>query len=54
MEYWGETKQNDGSILKEKLVFHSLANGQVRQVWEQSKDQGKTWNVVFDGVYSKK
>ena len=54
MEYWGETKQNDGSVLKEKLVFHSLPNGQVRQVWEQSKDQGKTWNVVFDGVYSKK
>jgi len=23
----------------------------VRQVWEQSKDEGKSWKVVFDGTY---
>jgi hypothetical protein len=27
--------------------------GGLRQVWNQSKDDGKTWTVVFDGVYKK-
>jgi len=26
----------------------------VRQLWESSADSGKTWQVVFDGIYSKK
>lgn len=30
------------------------AGGGLRQVWEQSKDGGKTWAVVFDGRYSKR
>jgi hypothetical protein len=29
-------------------------DGTVRQVWEKSKDDGQTWNAVFDGVYTKK
>lgn len=26
-------------------------DGSVRQVWEQTSDDGETWNVVFDGKY---
>jgi hypothetical protein len=26
----------------------------VRQLWEQSTDDGKTWNTVFDGHYRRK
>lgn len=29
-------------------------DGSVRQYWEQSTDDGETWNVVFDGLYTKK
>jgi hypothetical protein len=25
----------------------------VRQLWESSKDDGKTWAVSFDGLYRK-
>jgi hypothetical protein len=25
----------------------------VRQLWESSTDGGRTWNVVFDGWYSR-
>ncbi len=28
--------------------------GQVRQLWEQSTDGGKTWTVAFDGLYTRK
>ena len=33
-----------------RITWSRLDGGRVRQVWEQSKD-GKTWTVVFDGVY---
>ena len=44
---------------KEKLLFemsytHDPEAGTVRQVWKTSADEGKSWNVMFDGVYRKK
>ncbi|WP_425408061.1 tetratricopeptide repeat protein [Hyphococcus sp.] len=29
-------------------------DGSVRQLWEQSTDGGASWNVVFDGTYTRK
>lgn len=37
-----------------KLTFWNNADGTVRQLWEQSLDEGKTWTVLFDGLYRKK
>jgi hypothetical protein len=35
----------------DRITWTALAQGQVRQLWEQSGDGGKTWKVVFDGRY---
>ena len=37
-----------------RITWTPLDGGGVRQVWEQSKDGGKTWATVFDGRYSRK
>ena len=37
-----------------RITWTPLEGGAVRQLWEQSKDGGKTWAVVFDGKYTKK
>src|SRR5215831_18507275 len=50
----GETPQPDGSKVIEHLTFFKLPDGRVRQLWEQSNDNGKTWTVAFDGNYVRK
>jgi hypothetical protein len=35
----------------ERITWTPNADGSVRQLWETSKDDGKTWAVSFDGVY---
>lgn len=37
-----------------RLTFTPLPDGKVRQLWEQSSDGGKTWQVAFDGLYTRK
>lgn len=54
LRYEGVTPQKDGSTVLERLTFFKLSANQVRQLWEQSKDQGKTWAIVFDGNYVRK
>jgi hypothetical protein len=39
---------------RERISWTPQAGGRVRQLWETSADSGKTWQVVFDGIYSKK
>ena len=36
-----------------KITWTPNNNGTVRQHWQVSKDQGETWNTVFDGLYKK-
>lgn len=54
MHFTGETVQSDGSKILQKLTFFKFDNGNVRQFWEQSNDNGKTWTVAFDGLYVRK
>lgn len=50
----GESTQQGKKVL-DRITWHNqAAEGTVRQVWEKSEDDGKTWNVVFDGLYKKK
>jgi hypothetical protein len=35
----------------ERISWTPLADGNVRQHWEQSTDDGATWITVFDGLY---
>lgn len=54
LNYTGEGYGQGGVKLKYKLTFHHLADDHVRQVWEQSSDDGATWATIFDGHYRKK
>lgn len=38
----------------QRITWSPQSDGSVRQVWESSKDGGKTWNTAFDGKYLKK
>ena len=44
----------DGTPQQQRLTFFRNADGTVRQLWETSKNQGRTWSVAFDGLYVKK
>ncbi|MBT8239359.1 MAG: hypothetical protein HKP24_03060 [Croceitalea sp.] len=37
-----------------KIVWQRLSEERVRQTWSISKDQGITWQVIFDGEYRPK
>jgi tetratricopeptide (TPR) repeat protein len=53
MYYTGMNPNAAGQKVHDRLTFFKLANGHVRQLWEQSPD-GKEWTVIFDGEYSPK
>ena len=38
----------------QRITWTPQSDGRVRQLWESSSDSGKTWSVVFDGIYSKR
>ncbi|MEQ9405798.1 MAG: tetratricopeptide repeat protein [Cyclobacteriaceae bacterium] len=43
-----------GNITLSRLTFTLLDDGTVRQLFESSSDDGKTWTNAFDGIYKKK
>ena len=40
-----------GATIQHRISFTPNADGSVRQLWESSRDEGKTWTVSFDGKY---
>ena len=44
-------KQNQ--IIINKITWTPLEDGTVRQLWEATRDGGKQWQIIFDGIYSK-
>jgi len=36
-----------------KITWTPLEDGRVRQHWEVSKDEGKSWSTAFDGYYQR-
>jgi tetratricopeptide (TPR) repeat protein len=42
-----------GQISLSRLTFSRNADGSVRQLFESSTDDGKTWSSAFDGLYKK-
>lgn len=50
----GRTRQPDGTEVWERVTWSKQPDGSVRQLWEQSRDGGKTWSVAFDGRYVKR
>ena len=50
----GRTNARDKAVILQRVTWTPREDGRVRQLWEQSKDGGKSWDVAFDGIYSKK
>ncbi len=42
-----------GEMQTDKITWIPKADGTVEQIWEKSLDNGKTWTVVFHGIYTK-
>ena len=43
-----------GRHLMERITWTPNADGTVRQFWQQSTDDGKTWQTAFDGRYRRR
>ena len=50
----GEVRAPNGSTSLSRISWTLMPDGRVRQVWSNSTDGGKTWQVAFDGWYRKK
>lgn len=53
MRLTGENIRNGKKTLQ-RISFFPLEKDRVRQLWEQSQDDGKTWTAAFDGLYIRK
>jgi hypothetical protein len=49
----GTTTGPRGTMMH-RITWTPMEDGRVRQYWESSTDGGATWNVAFDGYYSRK
>ncbi|MEO8129293.1 MAG: hypothetical protein ABJF23_07515 [Bryobacteraceae bacterium] len=54
LRYEGKTQVGTGAPRYDRLTFTPLPGDKVRQLWEQSADEGKTWTISFDGLYTRK
>lgn len=54
MRFEGWTKGPKGERVLQKLTFFPIAKDTVRQLFETSKDSGRTWQPGFDGRYVRK
>jgi len=50
----GEQKKPDGTSTLNRVTWTPLDGGKLRQRWDSTADGGKTWQVLFDGIYAKR
>lgn len=50
----GEKPDKDGTKVLQKISWTPLKDGRVKQHWQTSKDDGKTWQDAFVGFYARK
>jgi hypothetical protein len=50
----GESRDSSGARVLNRITWQETAPGAVRQLWETSRDGGRTWSVAFDGRYRKR
>jgi len=49
----GKRPNRDRSeLVQHRITWTPNEDGTVRQLWEASTDDGATWNVLFDGLYT--
>lgn len=49
-----EYKNQKGVLQTDRITWTPNPDGSVRQLWEVSADQEKTWTTAFDGMYKRK
>ncbi len=49
----GERETPQG-VVTDRINWIPLGDGRVRQIWEISRDGGKSWGVTFDGLYTRR
>ena len=47
----GPSPSDPGKSVQQRITWTPGADGSVRQLWESSYDDGRTWTVLFDGRY---
>lgn len=47
----GQKARREGGPSRERITWEKKGADRVRQLWESSTDDGKTWKVLFDGLY---
>ncbi len=47
-------KNRQGQTQVDRITWTPNADGTVRQLWEVSVNEEKTWTIAFDGLYRKK
>jgi len=50
----GDSMDEKGTTVKNRITWTPIDADHVRQLWETSSDSGKTWEVAFDGMYTKR
>ena len=45
-------RDGNGQVLH-RISWTPNPDGSVRQLWEASSDQGQSWKVLFDGLYTR-
>ncbi len=49
----GPGKTSQGESIIHRITWTPNDDATVRQHWQLSKDDGKTWSTLFDGLYTK-
>lgn len=50
----GVSRDRDGNPVSNRITWTPKADGTVRQLWETSSDEGRTWSTAFDGMYRRR
>ena len=54
MQFISKFMNAQGDVSLSRLTFTLNEDGTVRQLFENSNDEGKSWNSAFDGLYKRK
>ncbi len=47
----GKNPGPNGGHISHEVTWERIDGGRVQQVWKISRDEGDSWNTVFDGIY---
>lgn len=54
MQMYGKSKDSEGNAVDFDMSYHFDSDKKtVRQIWKMSKDDGHSWQTIFDGIYRK-